>query len=99
MQIDITGQHIEITEALRTRVQEIFTRLQRHTDAQILHPHVVLHVDKNSHHCDVQVHIGQDVLVAKSEAADMYLAISQAAEKIERQMQTAKGRRKAQRNH
>lgn len=98
MQIDITGQHIEITEALRTRVQEIFARLQRHTDDQILHPHVVLHVNKNVHCCDVQVHIGANVLVAKSEADDMYLAISQAVEKIERQMQTAKGRRKAQRH-
>jgi ribosomal subunit interface protein len=50
MNIDISGQHLDITPALRSYVQNKFERLERHFD-QVTNVHVVLTVvSKLEHH-------------------------------------------------
>ena len=45
MQINLTGRHVEITEALREYVDSKFSKLERHFD-HINNVHVVLNVEK-----------------------------------------------------
>lgn len=45
MQINLTGHHVEITEALRDYVNNKFAKLERHFD-HINNVHVVLSVEK-----------------------------------------------------
>ena len=52
MQINITGHHGEVTEALKNYVNEKFQRLERHFD-HVIDSHVILSVEKL-----VQVHRG-----------------------------------------
>ena len=49
MQLDITGHQIDLTEALQHHVREKMNKLQRHSD-EITHTHVVLNVEKHTHH-------------------------------------------------
>ena len=92
MQIDITGQHIEITAALRQRVEKTLERISKRTDAVFQRAHIVLETNKRRHCCDVQLDVNGSMVIAKSESDDMYAAIDQAMEKINSQLKTAKGR-------
>ena len=44
MQINLTGHHIDVTEALRTYVDNKFERLARHFD-HVINAHVILSVE------------------------------------------------------
>ena len=45
MQINLTGHHLDLTDALRDYVHDKFRRLERHFD-HINNVHVILEVDK-----------------------------------------------------
>ena len=45
MQINLTGHHVEITDALRNYVDSKFLKLERHFD-HINNVHVILNVEK-----------------------------------------------------
>ncbi len=45
MQINITGQQLQVTESLRNYILEKFARLERHSD-RIMDAHVILQVEK-----------------------------------------------------
>ncbi|MGI9297544.1 MAG: ribosome hibernation-promoting factor, HPF/YfiA family [Gammaproteobacteria bacterium] len=91
MQIEITGHHLDITDALRAHVGR---RLARINGLQApRHLHAVLNVDKKRHICDLMTRLEGEEFVARGEDDDMYAAIDRAAEKMERQLQSAKGRK------
>ena len=47
MQVSISGQHVEVTTALRQYVTRKLERIDRHTGLPLIRGHVVLHVEKN----------------------------------------------------
>ncbi|MGU9952279.1 MAG: ribosome hibernation-promoting factor, HPF/YfiA family [Gammaproteobacteria bacterium WSBS_2016_MAG_OTU1] len=99
MQIEITGHHLEITDALRQHIGKRLERLNQHQDSPLDYVHVVLEITKNTHQCDIKTHHGHDEFIAQGNDDDMYTAIDRAASKIERQLQNAKGRKIARRTH
>ena len=56
MQINLTGHHVEITEAMRNYVESRFERLSRHFD-HVLDAHVVLAVEKLRHSAEATIQI------------------------------------------
>ncbi len=99
MQIEITGHHIEITEALRARIGKRLGKINNHCRPPLQHMHVVLKVAKNQHVCDLMTRLGGEEFVVQCGGDDMYAAIDRAAEKMERQLQDAKGRKQSLRSH
>ena len=98
MQTDITGHHITITDALRGHVNKCLQRLLNRQ--KMLHNvHVVLSVDNKHHICDIVTRMGQDEFVARGDDENMYSSIDRAVEKLERQMQSAQGRKNARRGN
>lgn len=97
MQIDITGHHLDITAALRTHIDKRLGRLPRRHNPPPAHIHVVLSVVKKRHVCDLLTRIDNEEFVAQCDSSDMYVAIDRAVEKMERQLQSAKGRKQAHR--
>lgn len=85
MQLDISGHHVEVTDALRDYVTNKFDRLNRHFD-QITRGHVVLTVEKSRQRADATVHVSGADLAASSESEDMYAAIDLLADKLDRQL-------------
>lgn len=85
MQISISGQHLEVTPALRDYVNEKLARILRHFD-HVTSAHVVLRVEKTRHMAEATIHAKGATLHATGEAEDMYAAIDFLGGKLDRQV-------------
>ncbi len=85
MQITVSGHHVDVTPALREYVNNKLTRLQRHFD-NITNTDVTLTVEKLIQKAEGTVHVAGADLFAASESEDMYAAIDQLADKLDRQL-------------
>jgi putative sigma-54 modulation protein len=94
MQLNVSGHHIDVTDALRDYVNNKFERLERHSE-HITKAEVTLIVEKAIHKAEASIHVAGADLFAASEAEDMYAAIDQLADKLDRQVikHKEKGRR------
>lgn len=93
MHIDVTGQHLDITDSLRTHVSEKMHRIQRHFD-MITDTHVVLSVEKTRHKAEATLKLRGSSVHAEVEADDMYSAIDQLTDRLDRQVRKFKEKRK-----
>ncbi|MFP1592249.1 ribosome hibernation promoting factor [Escherichia coli] len=73
MQLNITGNNVEITEALREFVTAKFAKLEQYFD-RINQVYVVLKVG-NRHTSDATLHVNGGEIHASAEGQDMYAAI------------------------
>lgn len=83
MQIDVHGQHIEITDALRSYSQDKMTRLERHFD----HPmdlRLQLCIDKPNHRAEGNLKVAGREFHADASAETMYAAIDLLTDKLDR---------------
>ena len=85
MQINLTGHHVEITEALRDYVDTKFLKLERHFD-HINNVHVILNVEKLNQKAEAKMHLDGGEVFATSEHNDMYAAIDSLVDKLDRQV-------------
>lgn len=85
MQINLTGHHVDITDALRDYVHEKFDRLERHFD-QVIDIHVVLTVEKNHHKAEANLQVSGNHIHADATHDDMYAAIDALIDKTDRQL-------------
>lgn len=85
MQINVSGRHLEITDPLRSYVDEKFNRLERHFD-RINSIHVTLSPENNAHKAESTVQLTGTEVHASAEASDMYAAIDLLTDKLDRQI-------------
>ncbi|RUO37581.1 hypothetical protein CWE13_06400 [Aliidiomarina shirensis] len=85
MQINLTGHHVDITDALRTYVDTKFSKLERHFD-HINNVHVILNVEKLMQKAEATLHLNGGEVFATSEHHDMYTAIDGLINKLDRQV-------------
>lgn len=97
MQIELTGHHIDITPALRNFVNDKFKRLERHFD-HVINTHVVLTVEKLRHRAEASMLVSQNTIFADAIHEDMYAAIDQLIDKLDRQIVKHKEKIKDHRN-
>ena len=91
MQVTITGQHLEVTDALRDYINEKMERIQRHFD-HVTNTNVVLHVEKVRHIAESNLSAKGTMIHANGEAEDMYAAIDQMIDKLDRQVRRYKNK-------
>ena len=89
MKINLSGHHIEITDSLRTFVEDRMSKLNRHYD-NITSGQVTLTVIKERMTAEAVLNISGGELHASAENTDMYAAIDQMVEKMIRQVQKHK---------
>ena len=85
MQIDLTGQHVEITPPLREYVHNKLERLARHS-GQLMDIHVILSVEKLRHKAEATLRVNGGSVFADATEEDMYAAIDALADKLDRQV-------------
>lgn len=85
MQISITGHHVELTDPLKQYVKEKLGRVEQYFD-NVIDGHVVLRHEKIRNHAEVNLNVAGAVLHASTEDKDMYAAIDELADKLERQV-------------
>ena len=85
MQIELTGQHLDITTPLRDYVNEKLKRLERHFD-HVINTHVVLSIEKKRHQAEGSMLVSGNHIFANASSDHMYTAIDQLVDKLDRQI-------------
>jgi putative sigma-54 modulation protein len=85
MNLNLTGQRLEITPAIRAYVVSKLERVNRHFD-HVIDVSVVMSVDKLRQKIEANVHVRGKDIHAESVDADMYAAIDALADKLDRQV-------------
>lgn len=85
MRFEYTGRHVEVSPALRLHVEEHFKKLAHIFNDSTASTHVIIDVEKNRHIGELIVHWRDHTLTAKDINADMYMALTRAIAKIEKQ--------------
>ena len=85
MQINLSGHHVDISEALRNYVESKFIRLQRHFD-QITHTDVLLIVENSIQKSEAKIQVSGAEIFAAAESENMYIAIDLMTDKLDRQL-------------
>ncbi|MCK4493727.1 MAG: ribosome-associated translation inhibitor RaiA [Methylococcales bacterium] len=85
MQVSITGHHINVTDSLKTHVEDKIGKLKRHFD-NVTDVHVILTVEKLEQKAEATVQISGAKLFAEDRQEDMYTAIDQMVDKLDRQI-------------
>ena len=90
MNLTISGHHLEVTPALRRYVISKLDRITRHFD-QVVDVWVILSVDnmtekEKRQRAECKVHVKGRDLFAESSHADLYAAVDEVADKLDRQV-------------
>ena len=85
MQINLSGHHIELTDALRDYVTSKFARLERHFE-HINNVQVILTVEKQKQIAEAKLNVNGGELFANAEDESMYAAIDALVDKLDRQI-------------
>lgn len=92
MQINVTGQHLDITDSIRDYVMTKMAKLERHIDT-VTNAHVILSVEKLRQKAEATVHINGADLFADAEDENLYAAIDALVDKLDRQVKKHKEKR------
>ena len=85
MKFEYTGRHVEVSPAIRRHVEEHFKKLDHIFNDSTLSTHVIIDVEKNRQIGEIIVSWRDHTLTAKDTNADMYMALTRAMAKIEKQ--------------
>lgn len=85
MQVSVTGRHVEVTEAMKQHVDDKINKIKRHFD-HVNDVHVILTVEKLEQKAEATVQISGAKLFADDVQEDMYVAIDNMVDKLDRQI-------------
>ncbi len=85
MNVTVTGQHMEVTPAIRQYVIDKLDRIGRHFD-DVIDVSVVLNVEKLRQHIEANIHVQGKDLFAEITHEDMYAAIDGLVDILDRQV-------------
>jgi ribosomal subunit interface protein len=89
--LTLTARHLELTDALRTYIEEKIRRIERYS-VKPVSAMVTLVIENYRHIVDISLNMDGTYVQAKVESNEMYGSIDKAVEKIERQMKKYKGK-------
>ena len=89
MQINLTGHHLEITDALRDYVHQRLERIERHCE-QVNRVQVILSVEKLRHKAEATPYLAGSAIFADAIDENMYAAIDILSDKLDRQIKKHK---------
>lgn len=89
MQLNVSGHHIEVTDALRDYVESKIDKIARHFDL-VSDVNCVLTVEKLRHKAEARVNVNGGTIYADNTEEDMYAAIDGLVDKLERRVRKYK---------
>ncbi len=96
MNLTISGHHLEVTPALRTYVTGKLDRITRHFD-QVVDVKVLLSIENQTEKerrqkAECNIHVKGNDMFAESAHEDMYAAVDELVDKLDRQVVKHKDR-------
>jgi putative sigma-54 modulation protein len=98
MQIHFTGHQVEVTDALKAFTEEKLGKLSRHFD-RIITMHVTFTVEKLSQIVEATILIPKHEVHASAESENMYTAVDELVDKLDRQLIKYKEKMDDHRSH
>jgi putative sigma-54 modulation protein len=97
--IQITGRHTSVTDAMKRQANEKLGKLERHND-MLTRAEIVMNIEGERHlvECIAHTKVGGRV-VGKAEHSDMYAAIDLLLDKMDHQLKKQKEKVKGERKH
>ena len=92
MQLNISGHHLDVTEAINSYVEKKVKRIARHDD-HVTNVHVVISVDRHDQRAEATLHGVGGEIFADAQSDDLYAAIDQLVDRIDRQILKQKEKR------
>ena len=89
MQLNISGHHLDITEAIKEHTLEKLAKIKHHFD-QVINVNMILEVEKDTQKAEATIHVSGADLFAKAESNDMYVSIDQLVNKLDTQIKKYK---------
>lgn len=97
MNLNLTGNHVEITPAMREYVTTKISKVTRHFD-HVIDVSVILSVEKHIQKAEANVHVkGKDIFV-EADGDNMYASIDSLIDKLDRQVLKYKEKNLERRN-
>jgi putative sigma-54 modulation protein len=97
MNLNLTGRHLEITPAIREHVISKLDKVKRHFD-NVIDINVILSVDKLIQKAEANVHVSGKTIFAETEDSNLYVAIDELVDSLDRQVLKHKGKHTARRH-
>jgi len=97
MNLHVTGHHLQITPAIQDYVSGKLQRITHHFD-HVIDVNVKLSVEKLEHKVEATVHVRGKDIFCECAASDMYAAIDQLTDKLDRNILKHKEKNLAQRH-
>lgn len=85
MQLNISGQHLDVTSSLKDYVSEKLEKLERHFN-HIIQIDVVLSVDNKIQKAEANVNLSGGKIFAHYSSNDMYASIDKLIDKLDSQV-------------
>ncbi|MDQ6995696.1 MAG: ribosome-associated translation inhibitor RaiA [Mariprofundaceae bacterium] len=85
MQVSITGHHVELTDAMKSYVNDKLQHL-KHSFDHVVDVHVVLSVEKFRQSCEVSMQVSGINIHGSHETDNMYASIDGVMDKLNRQL-------------
>ncbi|MBW7984542.1 ribosome-associated translation inhibitor RaiA [Enterobacillus tribolii] len=96
MTINITSKQMEITAAIRQHVEDRLSKLEK-WQTHLINPHIILSKAPDGFIADATINTPNGTLVAKAKHGDMYTAINELLNKLERQLNKVQHKGEARR--
>ena len=97
MNINLTGRHLEITPAIREHVTSKLGKVKRHFD-HVIDINVILSVDKLQQKAEATVHLSGKTVFAETDDSNLYVAIDNLVDLLDRQVLKHKDKNSARRH-
>lgn len=97
MQINISGQNVDITPALKKHIEHRLLKLQNHFE-QLPEVHIILRIEKIRHLAEATIAVNGNKLFAQANSDDMYATIDLLGHKLDRQVLKYKEKLKSHHN-
>ena len=98
MKIQITGRHIDVSDALRDYAEKKLSRLEKYFQ-QLIDTHLILYVEKLDNTAELVMNGDSVQFHAREKAADLYSAIDLLADKMEVQVTRYKEKIQTRKGH
>lgn len=85
MNVHMTGHHIEVTPAIRDYMNQKLVRIKRHFD-HVIDVNVIMSVDKLDQKVEATIHVSGKDIHAEATDPNMYAAIDDLTDKLDRQL-------------
>ena len=89
MQLNISGHHLDITEAIKQYSLAKLSKIKHHFD-QVININMILEVEKDVQKAEATIHVSGADLFAKAESFDLYNSIDQMVNKLDVQIRKHK---------